>query len=56
MVYAVAGTTVQFPRTVPLADEHLPLLTEPWDFFLFDDLLQDAVESLLGRDAVALSV
>ena len=31
-------------KTVPLADEHRPLLTEPWDFFLFDDLLQDAVE------------
>ena len=44
VVYAVAGTTVQFPKTVPLADEHRPLLTEPWEFFLFDDLLQDPVE------------
>jgi transcriptional regulator with GAF, ATPase, and Fis domain len=44
VVYAVAGTTVQFPKTVPLADEHRSLLTEPWEFFLFDDLLQDAVE------------
>ena len=46
LVYAfVAGTTVQFPKTVPLADEHRRLLTEPWEFFLFDEVpLQDAVE------------
>jgi len=47
IVYAVSGSEVAFPTTVPLPDHQKPLLTTPWEFIIHPDLQADPLESVL---------
>jgi transcriptional regulator with GAF, ATPase, and Fis domain len=42
ILHAVAGNTVQFPRTVPIPESQKAWVTTPWDYRVFDDIQTDA--------------
>src|SRR5262245_941913 len=42
--YASAGSVSTFPESVPLPGRHRHLLEPGWDYVIFDDVQQDALE------------
>jgi two-component system response regulator FlrC len=43
-VHAVAGGEVQFPQKVPMAEHHRRVVTEPWEFQIDRDVLDDPIK------------
>jgi transcriptional regulator with GAF, ATPase, and Fis domain len=44
VIYAIAGNSSQFPRTVPLPDHHRALVSTQWDYLIYTDIQTDPLE------------